>query len=124
MKALFLLTTLIMTVHSYGSENEINDEVFELVHRGIETAGGVGAMKAGMFIAGKDTPNFPGKKVKSKRGSVIFTAGLIIAADGVNGVINNYNSIVELEGCREKYDYRPISSEELDKEFSDILDSL
>ncbi len=124
MKALFFLTTLIMTAHSFGSENEINEEVFDLVHRGMETAGGVGAMKAGMFIAGKDTPNFPGKKVKSKRGAGIFTAGLIIAADGVNGVINNYNSIVELGDCKRKYDYRPLKSEELTEEFSEILDNL
>lgn len=124
MKALFFLTTLIMTAHSFGSENEINEEVFDLVHRGMETAGGVSVMKVGMFIAGKDTPKFRSKKIKSKRGAGIFTAGLLIATDGVNGVVKNYKSITELESCKKNYNFRPLSSKDLDKDFSDILDNL
>ncbi len=132
MKVLFFISALALANLAFSNDSDsankvdqkINEEVFDLVHRGMETAGGVSVMKAGMFIAGKDTPKFRSKKIKSKRGAGIFTAGLLIATDGVNGVVKNYKSITELESCKKNYNFRPLSSKDLDKDFSDILDNL
>ncbi len=132
MKVLFFISALALANLAFSNDSDsankvdqkINEEVFDLVHRGMETAGGVSVMKVGMFIAGKDTPKFRSKKIKSKRGAGIFTAGLLIATDGVNGVVKNYKSITELESCKKNYNFRPLSSKDLDKDFSDILDNL